>query len=287
MRGLSAVPLRRIGAYLILMTWTVWLAVPLYWLVTFTLKTPLAISAGATYLPFVDFAPTTEAYAEVLSTAQDALIALRNSLVISSCSAVAALGLGAMAGYGLARFSYRIGPFTNDRLAVLLLIQRLSPLAVLAVPMLVVFRSFHLHDTQLGMIVAEIGVGTPFVAWVVRDFFASVPREIEESARIDGCSRLEVLRFIAFPLGAPGLVAALILIFIASWNDYFLALMLTVGDAITLPFFIQLQVVYLRDVTNWANVAVIVLGSLLPPVLLGLALQRFLIRGLTFGAVRG
>jgi multiple sugar transport system permease protein len=222
----------------------------------------------------------------VLSSAQDAGTAFRNSLIISVGSAAIALLVGAMAGYGLARYSYQLGPITNNRLAFFFLVQRLAPLAILAVPLLVVFRTYHLHDTQVGMILAEIGVGTPFVAWIVRDFFARLPREIEESAWIDGCSRLSILRHIAFPLGAPGLVAAFILIFVASWNDYFLALMLTVGDSITLPFFIQLQVVYLRDVTNWAYVAVIVLGAMLPPIFVGLAVQRYLIRGLTFGAVK-
>jgi multiple sugar transport system permease protein len=274
------------AAYAIFLGWTAWLAGPLYWFAIFTLKTPLAISAGATYLPFVDFTPTLTAYSDVLSTAQDAVTALRNSLIISSASAVIALLIGALAGYSLARFHYRVGPLSNHRIAVFFLIQRMAPLAVLAVPLLIVYRTFHLHDTQVGMILAETGVGTPFVAWIARDFFLGLPREIEDSARIDGCSRFGVLRYIAFPLGGPGLVAAFMLIFIASWNDYFLALMLTVGDSITLPFFIQLQVVYLRDVTNWANVAVIVLVSVIPPVLIGLTLQRFLVRGLTFGAVK-
>jgi multiple sugar transport system permease protein len=275
-----------IAAYAILLGWTGWLAAPLYWFTIFTLKTPLAISAGATYVPFVDFTPTIAAYSDVLSTAQDAASALRNSLIISSASAVIALLIGALAGYSLARYHYWIGPLSNQRIAGFFLIQRVAPLAVLAVPLLIVYRAFHLHDTQIGMILAEIGVGTPLVAWLTRDFFLGLPREIEDSARIDGCSRLGVLRYVAFPLGAPGLVAAFVLIFVASWNDYFFALMLTVGDSITLPFFIQLQIVYLRDVTNWANIAVIVLISLIPPVVIGLTFQRFLVRGLTFGAVK-
>jgi multiple sugar transport system permease protein len=136
------------------------------------------------------------------------------------------------------------------------------------------------------MIIGEIGFGTPFVAWIVRDFFAGLPREIEESALIDGCSRLQVLQHIAFPLGAPGLVAAFILIFIGSWNDYFLALVLTFAQSITIPLFIQVQAQYVTGVTPWANIAVITLVSILPPVVAGLALQRYITRGLTFGAVK-
>ena len=136
------------------------------------------------------------------------------------------------------------------------------------------------------MIVAEIGFGTPFVAWLMRDFFASLPREIEESALIDGCTRPQVLRHIVFPLGAPGLVAAFILIFIGSWNNYFLALVLTFSDAVTVPLFIQTQAQYVTGITPWANIAVITLVSIVPPVLAGLLLQRYLTHGLTFGAVK-
>jgi multiple sugar transport system permease protein len=278
--------IKGLASYLILVTWTVWLAFPLYWLVTFAFKTPLAVSAGATYLPFVDFTPTTKAFVDVFSTAQDAAAAFTNSLVISLGSAFSATVLGAMAGYGLARFPYKLGIITNDQIAFAFIAQRMFPLAVLAVPILIIFRTLNLLDTQIGMIIAEVGLGTPFAAWIVRNFFASLPREIEESALIDGCSRLQVLRHVIVPLGAPGLVAASILIFIACWNDYFLALVLTVSWAITMPLYIQLQVQYVRDVTAWANVAVMTLVSILPPTIIGLALQRYIMRGLTWGAVK-
>src|SRR5207237_8938954 len=120
---------------------------------------------------------------------------------------------------------------------------------------------------QIGMIVAEMRFATPFVAWLMRDFFASLPREIEESALIDGCTRPQVLRHIVFPLGAPGLVAAFILIFIGSWNNYFLALVLTFSDAVTVPLFIQTQAQYVTGITPWANIAVITFVSLLPAII--------------------
>src|SRR5439155_3068784 len=167
-----------------------------------------------------------------------------NSVMISCGAGVVALILGSMAGYALARFHFRIGNIDNDRISTFLVSQRMFPVAVLAVPFLIMYRELSLLDTQVGMIVAEIGFGTPFVAWLIRDFFASLPREVEESALIDGCNRLQVLRHIVFPLGAPGLVAAFILIFIGSWNHYFLALVLTFSDAVTVPLFIQTQSQY-------------------------------------------
>jgi multiple sugar transport system permease protein len=280
---------KNVVVYGILLIWTVWLGFPLYWLLIAAFKTPLAISSGATYVPWVDFEPTTKAFTSIFlnsSGQNDAFKPFSNSIIIAFGSAFLALIIGSMAGYGLARFDYKVGSITNYQIRFFFISQRMFPIAVLAVPFLIMFRELGLLDTQLGMIIGEIGFGTPFVAWIVRDFFAGLPKEIEESALIDGCSRLQVLRHIAFPLGAPGLVAAFILIFIGSWNDYFLALVLTFSQSITIPLFIQVQAQYVTGVTPWANIAVITLVSILPPVIAGLALQRYITRGLTFGAVK-
>lgn len=278
----------QVGVYAVLLAWTLWLAFPLYWLVIAAFKTPLAQSQRATYLPFVDFQPTIAAWHNVFGQTGglDPRTPFANSVAIACGAGIVSLAIGSMAGYALARFQYRVGAINNDRISTFLVSQRMFPVAVLAVPFLILYRELNLLDTQVGMIIAEIGFGTPFVAWLVRDFFASLPKEIEESALIDGCNRLQVLRHIAFPLGAPGLVAAFILVFIGAWNNYFLALVLTFSNAVTVPLFIQTQAQYVTGVTPWANIAVITLVSVLPPVLAGLLLQRYLTHGLTFGAVK-
>jgi multiple sugar transport system permease protein len=242
----------------------------------------------ATYIPWVDFTPTVNAFQNVFGRAAglDPRQPFANSVFISTGAGIVALIIGSMAGYALARFSYHVGRVDNDQISNFFLSQRFFPVAVLAVPFLILYREMSLLDTQIGMIIAEIGFGTPFVAWLMRDFFASLPREVEESALIDGGTRLQVLRYIVFPLGAPGLVAAFILIFIGSWNNYFLALVLTFSDAVTVPLFIQTQAQYVTGITPWANIAVITLVSILPPVVAGLLLQRYLTHGLTFGAVK-
>jgi multiple sugar transport system permease protein len=274
--------------YVVLLGWTLWLGFPLYWLVIAAFKTPLAQSQRATYMPFVDFQPSLNAWFNVFGQngGLDPRTPFMNSVIIAFGAGIIALLVGSMAGYALARFHYHIGGIDNDRISTFLVSQRMFPVAVLAVPFLILYRELNLLDTQVGMIVAEIGFATPFVAWLIRDFFASLPREVEESALIDGCNRLQVLRHIAFPLGAPGLVAAFILIFIGAWNNYFLALVLTFSNAITVPLFIQTQAQYVTGITPWANIAVITLVSILPPVLAGLLLQRYLTHGLTFGAVK-
>jgi multiple sugar transport system permease protein len=279
---------RTVVVYAILIGWTLWLAFPLYWLVIAAFKTPLDMTSYATYLPWVDFQPTVAAFQNVFGKAAglDPRQPFTNSVVISTVAGMLALVIGSMAGYALARFRYSLGRVDNDQISNFFLSQRFFPVAVLAVPFLILYRELSLLDTQEGMIIAEIGFGTPFVAWLMRDFFASLPREIEESALIDGCTRPQVLRYIVFPLGAPGLVAAFILIFIGAWNNYFLALVLTFSDAVTVPLFIQTQAQYVTGITPWANIAVITLVSILPPVLAGVLLQRYLTHGLTFGAVK-
>jgi multiple sugar transport system permease protein len=261
--------LRSVAVYAILLGWSAWIGYPLYWLLVAAIKpTPRAGN-----VPFVDFTPTLRGFASAFREGSDARLALANSLVVAVSAAVIALVLGGMAGYALARFRYRFGPVTNDRLSFFFLAQRLFPVAVLAVPYLILFRTLGLLDTRTALVLGELGFGTPFVAWLVRDFFAGLPRDVEESAMVDGCNRLQVLRHIAVPLGAPGLVAAFILIYLGAWNDYVLALVVTFSQSVTLPLYIQAH--------PSAAVAVV---AVVPPALVGLLAQRHLVRGLSFGA---
>jgi multiple sugar transport system permease protein len=274
--------------YAILIGWTLYIGFPLYWLLIAAFKTPLAMTEYATYLPWIDFQPTLDAFDKVFvkMVGLDPRPFFANSLLISTCAGMIALVIGSMAGYALARFRYQSGRFHNDQISNFFVSQRMFPVAVLAVPFLILYRELNLLDTQFGMIVAEIGFGVPFVAWLMRDFFKSLPAEVEESALIDGCTRLQVVRYIVFPLGAPGLVAGFMLVFIGAWNNYFLALVLTFSDAVTVPLFIQTQAQYVTGITPWANIAVITLVSVIPPICAGLLLQRYLTHGLTFGAVK-
>jgi multiple sugar transport system permease protein len=284
----STASVKNVIVYAILLSWTIWLAFPIYWLLIAAFKLSVDMTSYATYIPWVDFQPTLAAFSTVflMTNGLDPFLPFRNSVVISVSAGIVALVVGSMAGYALARFTYKVGRIDNDQISFFFLSQRMFPVAVMAVPFLIMYRELNLLDTQVGMVVAEIGFGTPFVAWLVRDFFAGLPREIEDSALIDGCSRFGVLRHIAFPLGAPGLVAAFILIFIGSWNDYFLALVLTFANSVTVPLFIQMQTTLVTGITPWANIAVITLVSVIPPVIAGLALQRYITHGLTFGAVK-
>ena len=243
--------MKRIATYAVLLVWSAWIAFPLYWL----------FSAAARQGLLRAFVPGS------LAT-----LALGNSVLVSVGAACVSLVLGAMAGYALARFEYRAGAVTNESIRFGFLAQRMFPVAVLAVPYLLIFRTLNLLDNTLGILIGEVAIGTPFVAWLVCDSFRALPREVEDSAMLDGCSRLGVLRHIVVPLSAPSLAAAFTLVFIIAWNDYFFALVVTFSQSVTLPLYIQAH-----------PMPAVIVASILPPVLVGLVAQRALTRGLSFG----
>lgn len=262
------------------------LAFPIYWLVITAFKGPDAINSGATYIPYVDFQPSFYSWDYIFVSQRDKVIRpFTNSIVVSLGAAALAVLVGSMAGYGLARYRYRVGPLGNEGIALGFLSQRMFPAAVLIIPFILMYRDLALLDTRQGLLIAYTAFGIPFVVWVMRDFFLGLPVEIEESALLDGCSRFGVLWRIALPLAAPGLVAVFVLTMIGAWNEYLFALVLSFSEAITIPLFLQIQTSVLRG-TEWWNMAAIALLAVIPVVVAGFALERYITRGLTFGAVK-
>jgi multiple sugar transport system permease protein len=277
---------KRIIAYLVLVFWTLFVGIPIYWLFITAFKHPQDINQGATYLPWVDFQPGLHAFYDVFVT--QGLVNSRpfiNSLVVAFATATISSVVGGAGGYALARFPFRIGLLNSDRIAFGFLIQRMFPPAVLLIPFLLLYRSLNLLDTRQGLVLVYCAFSIPFVVWMMRDFFRSLPVEIEESAMIDGCSRLGVLFRIAIPLSAPGFVSAFVLVMIGSWNEFLFALTFMFNKAVTVPLFLTLQT-SIQSGTEYWNMAVIALFSALPVVIAGLALERYITRGLTFGAVK-
>lgn len=277
---------RKVGAYVILIIWTLVVGLPIYWLVITAFKHPEDINAGATYLPWVDFQPGLHAFYDVF--VNQGLVTGRpfvNSIIVALSTATISTVIGGAGGYALARFPFRFGPLNNDRLAFGFLMQRMFPPAVLLVPFLILYRTLQLLDTRHGLIFAYCAFSIPFVVWMMRDFFLTLPVEIEESALIDGCSRLGVLFRIAIPLSAPGFVSAFVLVMIGSWNEFLLALAFMFNKAVTVPLFLTLQT-SIQSGTEYWNMALIALFNVLPVVLAGLFLERYITRGLTYGAVK-
>jgi multiple sugar transport system permease protein len=207
-------------------------------------------------------------------------LALKNSLIIVCTSTVLAIVLGSVAAYSLSRF--RTG---GDHVASWILSIKFLPAVVFAIPLLNAFTKVHLVDTYKGLILLYTTFNLPFVVWMMKGFFDEVPAEIEESARVDGCSWFGSFWRIALPLAMPGFIATLLLTFIFGWNEFLFALIFTNQDHYTIP--VQLSSYFSEAVgLEWGPQAALSVLGIAPIILFSFLIQRFLVRGMTFGAVK-
>ena len=258
---------------------------PLYWIVITSFKTQLDISVNPTYLPWVDFLPTLDGWRWLLSEARaDVIRALVNSLIVSGGSALIATLLGAGAGYGLTRFEYRWRFWKNEDIAFWFISQRMLPPVAIVLAFLLMFRWLSLLDTQLGLTIAYTGFAIPFTVWIMRDAFAQVPLELDESAAVDGASAADTFFRISLPLAVPGLVGSLLFAFVFAWNEYLFALMLTFQGATTVPLLLASRITSFG--AQWDQLSALTLTNLIPAAVLGIMLERYLIRNRTEGSLK-
>ncbi len=274
--------------YSIVIFWCFIVLFPFYWLVTTSVKRPIDVSRGPNYIPYVDFQPIPDHWQEMFGSQRESTLRhFRNSLVSALGSTLLSVVIGAMAGYGLSRFRYfwnRLG-WDNDNIAFWIISQRFLPPAIFIVPFVLLYNQFGLIDTYAGLILAYTMFNIPFAVWIMRDFFNSLPIDLEESARVDGATRWQAFYRIVLPLSAPGLVAVAIFSFIFSWNEYLFALMLSNFKAITMPVLIAGQN-NTRGI-EWWFISALTLTAVAPVIIIGLLLERFITRGLTAGAIKG
>ena len=279
---------RKLFLYAIVIFWCVICLFPFYWLFTTSLKKPLHVSRGPRYIPYVDYEPTGEHWQYLFDEQGETLFRhFRNSLIAASGSTLLAVVIGAMAGYGLARYAYhwRALGWRNDNIAFWIISQRFLPPALFVVPFLMLYARLNLVDTYLGLILAYTMFNTPFAVWIMRDFFENLPQDLEDSALVDGATHWQAFVRIVLPLSAPGLVSVAILSFVFAWNEFLYALMLTNFDAITIPVLIAGQS-NTRGI-QWWFISALTLAAVTPVILIGLFLERYITRGLTAGALRG
>jgi ABC-type glycerol-3-phosphate transport system permease component len=242
------------------------------------LAAPWQSTRGIHYFPAE---PTLQNYALLFANVPFATY-FRNSLVVATGTMALALTVASLGAYGFARFRFRgRGP-----LLVAMLMAYMIPSVVLLVPLLVIFRSYGLINTWPGLILAETTITAPFALLLMINYFSTLPRELEEAAQIDGCSRLGALVRIVLPLSVPGLVAADLLAFIMTWNHFLFAFLFTSTDDVkTLPVIMRLFA--LGEPAIWGVSAAGAVLTTLPVALLFLLFQRMLISGLAAGALKG
>jgi len=204
---------------------------------------------------------------------------LRDSLIVASLSTALSLLFGVPAAYALGRFKTGGENLSFTVLSILFM----PPVAV-AIPMYLFWSALGLLDSYTALILQYTVFNLPFIAWVLKSFFEDIPREMEESALVNGATRWRAFWQIAVPLARPAILAVGLLAFIFSWNEFFFALILTRADVTTLPFI--LPVLMEGHDILWGDIAAIATLGALPVVILAFALQKYLVRGLSFGTVR-
>jgi multiple sugar transport system permease protein len=283
--------------------------VPLLWIVVTAFKSP---SDSIAYPPKVIFQPSLEGYVnlftirsrqtpefiatlppaqtwyEKLVRSHDMVIAgpskavprFLNSLIIGFGSTFLAVLLGTLAAYAFSRFRV---PLADDLLFFILSTRMMPPVAV-AIPVYLMFRELNLTDTHLGMILLYTAVNVSLAVWLLKGFIDEIPREYEEAALVDGYTRLQALRKVVLPQAVTGIAATAIFCLIFSWNEYAFAVLLTSGQAQTMPPFIPFIIG--EGGQDWPAVAAATTLFVIPIVLFTVLLRRHLLRGITFGAVR-
>lgn len=210
---------------------------------------------------------------------QGGLKALNNSLIISTVSTLLSLLVGSMAGYSLAR--YRIG---GNQLPFFILSLRFLPPVVFVFSYFLLFKYLGLLDTLLALIIIHLTFNLPYSVWMMRSFFYDVPVDIEENALVDGCTPFGVFFRIALPLAAPGLIATGIFCFIFSWQEFLYALSFSRIEAVTLP--VYMTNFFGEFMVLWGEVGALSTMSVLPLLILSIFVQKYLVRGLTYGAIK-
>jgi multiple sugar transport system permease protein len=256
---------------------------PLYWALSTSLRNPIdTFTVAGLGIPWLNFEPTLANWRDQLGT-PETLRALTNSTIIAVSASVLALVLGTPAAYAIARFEFR--RWRNRDITVWFLSQRVLPPVATVIPFYLVMRALGLLDTHLALILINATFVLPFVVVIMRQTFLDLPVELEESALVDGAGHWGAFWRIALPLAAPTMAATGLIIFAFTWNEFLFAVAIGSQRAITVPVHIA-GAIDTRGVQFW-YMGVRAMTAIIPPVLIALLAQRYIVRGLTLGAVKG
>lgn len=269
--------LGKIAIWAGLILFLLWTVFPVFWAISVSFKSGAELFLWPPrYFPSE---PTLEHYRVSLGT-RGVLPAMKNSLIIMAVSTPISVLFSALGAFGLARFNFRGKEFL--RYAILSI--RMIPGLIIAIPMFVIVRLLGLQDNIATLIVAYIALNLPFNIWMLTGFFEEIPREIEESALIDGCSALQLFMRIVFPLAAPALVASTIFCMLLSWNEFQFAIILLLRNK-TVP--VVISGFYTDRGILFGQMAATGTMAMLPVLAVSVYVQRYLVQGLTAGAVKG
>jgi len=265
--------------YLPLMVFLAFVAVPILWTLSLSLKDERQI-VGETFrlLP----SPLTVANYIYVWTKNKMSLYFINSLQIGGVSVIAIVIFSLLNGYALSRFHF----LGKNLFVIALLMTQMIPLMLNIVPIFIMVNKMGISDTKLSLILLNVAENIAFNTLLMRGFISSIPREIDEAAAIDGCSRLQVIYKVIIPVIIPGLVTVAAFAFISCWNEYLLSYTL-ISTNNKFPISVGLKYLIGEYSVNYCALAAGSVIALIPPVLLFGIVQRYLIEGISAGAVKG
>ena len=265
--------------------WILFALFPVYWMVITAFKAPKDIYGGPFYFPKIDFEVAVLSWNWLFTEGRDTLIsALINSIVFATLSSLFVVGIASFSAYGLARFRYRYGKLRNNDLLFLILSQRMMPPIVAIFGLMLIYKSLGLLDSRPGMVLLYMWFNLPLAVFLLRDFFAGIPLEIEQAAAVDGYTKMQQLFKFILPMAKPALAATYMLCFIFAWNEFLGALIITFEKAQTLPVLIAGMISQMEPM--WWIISALGVISIIPPAILAIFLDKYLVRGLLFGGRR-
>ena len=256
---------------------------PMVWMLITSIKTQFA---ALQYPPeWIPSNPTLEQYRRLLSPANEIggqfLRYMLNSIWVSTATTIFGVLVAVPAAYAFARFRF---PGRNA-LFFSVLFRNMFPAVVFLMPLFIMMRWMGLVNTYSSLIITYLTFGLPLSIWLLKGFYDNIPVELEQAARMDGCTRFQAFYIIVMPLSTPGIIATAIYSFITAWNEYVYALtFLNSDEKLTLP--VGLQRFFTEYATNWPGLMAASFIMSVPVVVMFLVLQKYFVRALTEGAVK-
>ena len=247
---------------------------PFLWMLSSSFKTQVDIIS---WPPKLFFEPTLQNYRKVFEE-QDFLKYFLNSTIVGVASVGLSLVLGLPAAYSISRFAQK-------KLALFILLARLMPGISFLMPWYIIFSRLNLMDSYIALILSHMLIALPIVVWIMTTYFGTIPRELEESAMIDGATRQYAFMKIILPLSGPGIITATTLSFIFSWNNFMFSQVLSMERTKTLPIAVYNFISYAE--VDWGGVMAAAVAIMVPAIALTMVFQKYVVKGLTMGAVKG
>lgn len=272
-------PLQKSSKYLLYLIVFVVFSIPIYWAFITSIKPPTELFSNPPR--WITFNPTINHYLEVLTLSMLPR-GMINTLILSGITTLISTALATLAAYGFSRFDFKLKNATMNAL----LVTKMLPATILIIPLYAMLNSMDLLDSYRGLIIVYTSINIPFSVWILKTFFDSIPRELDEAAEIDGCNIFQTFSHVIFPLVKSGIVASSILTFFACWNEFLLALVLTSSSRVQ-PLSIVLRGLMSEQGVKWGMMMAGGCLAILPPAIFFIAFQKHFIAGITGGALKG